>query len=115
MEVSMRWHGDKVSRRQQAAGAKGLKLGAEHVLTVSNTKVPHQEGTLERSGATDVDESGQRASVYYDTPYAAAQHERLENRHDNGRQAKYLETTLLAEQDTVAGIVAQALRAGLEG
>ena len=34
------------------------------------------------------------ASIYYDTPYAARQHEDTSLNHDPGRRAKWLELTL---------------------
>lgn len=90
---------------------RGLFLAAEHVLQVSNTRVPIEEGTLERSGATS--EGDLVSSVSYDTPYAARQHEELGYRHDAGRQAKFLESASIDEMDTVAQIMAKATREAL--
>ena len=52
-----------------AAGVSGLTKAAEHLLQVSNTLVPLEEGTLERSGVASVDEGSLRGAVSYDTPY----------------------------------------------
>jgi hypothetical protein len=90
--------------------ARGLALAAEHVLAESKLEVPLDEGTLERSGRTDVDEAALRASVSYDTPYAVPQHERLDYRHAPGRKAKYLEDPLNRERARVAEIIAAELR-----
>lgn len=92
----------------RSALERGLGVAAEHVLTVSNARVPHEEGTLERSGATSQD--GYTVAISYDTPYAVRQHEDLSYRHDDGRQAKYLESALNDEARTVGDIVAQAVR-----
>ncbi|WP_284291185.1 hypothetical protein [Luteimicrobium album] len=95
----------------RAAIERGLGVAAEHVLTVSNARVPHEEGTLERSGATS--QNGTTVAISYDTPYAVRQHEDLSLRHDEGRQAKYLESALNDEARTVGDIVAQAAREAL--
>lgn len=92
--------------------AHGLFLAAEHVLQVSNTKVPHEEGTLERSGTTSVDAQQLRAAMSYDTPYAVRQHEDMSARHDEGRTAKYLENAMNGEKATVARIIAGEIRRG---
>lgn len=87
---------------------KGVKLAAEHLLTEANKTVPHDEGTLERSGTTSVD--GLEAAVSYDTPYAVKQHEDLALHHDGKGQSKWLENTLTAEAERVGDIIATAIR-----
>ena len=103
---------DPVALVRQAA-ARGLALAAEHVLSVSNQHVPIEEGTLERSGAVDVDPTALAASVSYDTPYAVRQHEDLSMRHDAGRSAKYLETASTDEARTVEALMARAAKEAL--
>lgn len=88
---------------------RGMLLGGEHVLGVSNERVPHEEGDLERSGAVSQDSEG-RTAISYDTPYAVKQHEDTSLNHDPGRQAKFLESALASERETVLNIVAQAIR-----
>ncbi|MGW0869949.1 hypothetical protein ACWD3Z_05585 [Streptomyces sp. NPDC002740] len=95
------------------AAARGLLLGAEHVLGVSNDVVPLDEAALQRSGTASVDESSLTAMVSYDTPYAVVQHERLDYRHAPGREAKYLETSLNAERAVVLALVAAQIRRAL--
>ena len=90
---------------------RGLLLAAEHVLQVSNTRVPIEEGTLERSGATSIGDL--EASTSYSTPYAARQHEELTWQHDKGRRSKFLESASIDEKDTVAAIMAKAARDAL--
>lgn len=64
------FHGAKVKAAERKGAARGLKLAVEHLLQASRALVPHEEGTLERSGVASVDEGGLRAAVSYDTPYA---------------------------------------------
>ncbi|QIK82988.1 hypothetical protein [Sanguibacter sp. HDW7] len=97
----------------RTAAAAGLKVGAEVVLAESRKVVPIEEATLSRSGATDVDEATLTASVSYDTPYAVRQHEELDYRHDEGRQAKYLEGPLLEHRDQALAAIAQTIRGRL--
>ncbi|MFB4276042.1 minor capsid protein [Nonomuraea sp. MTCD27] len=99
--------------RQRAGAVKGLKLAAEHLLQVSRTLVPIEEGTLERSGTVSVDEGALKAAVSYSTPYAVRQHEELTWKHDEGRQAKYLEQPLTNEAQTMLALVAAQIRRSL--
>ncbi|WP_032769828.1 hypothetical protein [Streptomyces sp. CNS654] len=107
------WNGDAVIRGTRAGAARGLRLGAEHVLQVSRERVPIEEGTLERSGTATVGEDELRAAVAYDTPYAVRQHEEMDYRHDAGRTAKYLEQPMSEEADTVGEIIAAEMRRAL--
>lgn len=95
-------------QRTEKGAERGVRLGAEHVLTEGNKTVPHDEGTLERSGAVDAE--GLEAAVSYDTPYAVRQHEDLGLHHDGKGQAKWLENTLATEAETVGDIIANAIR-----
>lgn len=107
-------HLDVADLMKDAAG-KGLLLAAEHVLGVAVERVPHEEGTLQNTGATDVDTETLTANVTFDGPYAVRQHEDLDLRHDEGRQAKYLESAALDESATVTAILAQAAKEALSG
>ena len=91
------------------AGRRGLGLAAEHILGEARKKVPHEEGTLENSGFTAVDQDDLKAVVGFDTPYAVIQHEDMTLRHNEGREAKYLENALNAEKDTAMQIVVKTL------
>jgi hypothetical protein len=75
--------------------------------------VPIEEGTLERSGVVSVDEASAEAAVSFDQPYAVRQHEEMDLRHDAGRTAKYLETPLREEADTINAIIAAEVRRAL--
>lgn len=100
----------QAAARKSEAAAVGLTRAAEHVLGVSNSRVPIEEGTLERSGAVNVDAENLVAYVSYDTPYAVVQHEDLTLAHDAGRQAKYLESAFNSERANVRKIIADAIR-----
>jgi hypothetical protein len=100
-------HGDRARR----GGEVGLQLAAEHLLQVANTRVPVEEGTLERSGRATSD--GLTAGVSYDTVYAVRQHEELTWRHSGGRTAKYLEAPMAEEADVMQAILAAQIRRAL--
>ena len=102
------WDGDNGAAL--AGAVAGLGLAAEHLLGVSTGVAPIEESTLIRSAVADVDADDLRASVSYDTVYAARQHEELTWRHDPGRQAKYLEEPAEAEAETMVAIIAAAIR-----
>lgn len=105
--------GGPVARELRAAAARGLLLGAEHVLAESLDVVPLDEGPLQNSGMTSVDEGTLTAVVSFDTPYAVRQHEEMDYRHAPGRQAKYLEDPLNANRSTFQRIVAAQIRRAL--
>lgn len=109
-EVRMLDLSERVAAQISTASHKGALLGAEHILGLSQDRVPIEEGTLERSGQVTTDGAGVVA-VSYDTPYAIRQHEDLNLRHDSGRAAKYLETAAADGAPQVAAIVAKQLRA----
>lgn len=97
----------------EGASSRALALAAEYVLEQANRSVPIEEGTLQRSGVASVDDDGTRAAVSYDTPYAVRVHEDLVARHDAGRRAKWLESTLAEQADAVRQIIADTLRGAL--
>lgn len=109
----MIWKDDK---RKQAsmtvhnAAAKALGEFAEGLLTMANSKVPIEEGTLERSGDTDLDRKALKATISYDTPYAVRQHEDTRLRHDAGREAKWLEHTLKSNSSKLGPFVADRIK-----
>jgi hypothetical protein len=110
----LEWNGEAVADAVREAAARGLLLGAEHILTESRKVVPIAEGTLERSGAASVDEQALAAAVSYDTPYAVRVHEDMNARHSPGRTAKYLERPATEQaavfRDLVAAQIRRALR-----
>lgn len=111
----LEWHGDEVTGYMRTGAAQGLTTAAEHILQVSRTQVPHEEGTLERSGVASVDSVNLTAAVSYDTPYAVRQHEELDYQHDAGRKPKYLEDPMNTEAATVRALIVAAIRRSLRG
>lgn len=104
----------EILEAERKGAVKGLKKAAEHLLQVSRELVPHEEGKLEDSGTvSDVDEDNLRVAVSYDMPYAVRQHEELTWKHDEGRQAKYLEEPMVDEQDTMRDLIAAEIRRSL--
>lgn len=106
--MSVRWNGAEVKAKIRAAAERGVKKGAEHLLTESRKVVPIEEGVLERSGVATTD--GTRAAVSYDGPYAARQHEELDWQHDAGRTAKYLERPMHEEAPAIRAIIAREVK-----
>jgi hypothetical protein len=100
----------RVKTQMHDASRRSLLVAAEHALGVSNTMVPHEEGDLQRSGSASVDESKPIAAVSYDTDYAVKQHEDESLHHDGGRQAKFLETALAQERDTIMQILKKKIK-----
>ncbi len=93
--MKFNWEGAKATKKSRKAAAKSLSKVSEGLLTEANKTVPNDEGTLERSGSTDVDERKLVASVFYDTPYAIRLHESEAGEYNfrgNG-QRKWLERT----------------------
>lgn len=87
----------------------GLRIAGEHLLGVSNRRVPHEDGDLERSGVVS-EVSDTEVAISYDTPYAVIQHEDLSLRHDAGRSAKFLEVACRAEAATAGRLIATHVR-----
>lgn len=113
-QARVTWNGRAAKAGAKRGAARGLGLAAEHILQVSNRRVPIEEGTLERSGVASVDEAKLRGAVSYDTPYAVKQHEDMTLAHDAGRTAKYLENALDSERRKVGEIVAKEVRRELD-
>lgn len=96
------------------AAYKGLLLGGELVLGDSNEQIPHEDGDLERTGAVSGDPAAVKVAISYrDVAYkgqAVDQHENMTIKHDDGRNAKFLEKALNANRDRVREAVAGQLR-----
>lgn len=87
---------------------------AEELLRAANETVPFDTGTLAQSGQVAADPSGKpRAAVFYDTPYAARQHEDLTFRHPNGRRALWLEKAAAENRARLATYAAQQIAKGV--
>lgn len=103
-----------VTRALRAAAARGNLLAAEHVLGVSNDRVPLDEGALQRTGTASVDRADLTAAISYSGPYAVPQHERMDYRHAPGRQAKFLESALNDSRSEAGALIAAEMRRALE-
>lgn len=92
---------------------RAMQAGAEHLLEESNRIAPIETGDLIRSGTARAE--GAEAAVGYSAPYAARQHEELGYRHDEGREAKYLENAMIRHREAIGETIADTLRQGLDG
>lgn len=101
------------------AAAEGLGVGGELILSASNEQVPHEDGDLSRTGAVAVDEEALKAAISYrDVAYtgqASDQHENMTYRHDEGRNAKFLENALNANREAALAAVAASIRRTTRG
>ena len=89
---------------------KGKYRGGLHGIPVS-LKDNLDTAALRNSATASHDPESLTAAVSYDTAYAARQHEELTWHHRTG-QAKFLESALASERDTVARLIqAQILKA----
>lgn len=112
-EFRMTWRGPEAAQRVKGATRSALGKGAAYLLAQAIPRTPIQDGPLRASGGTDV--ADDRASVFFDTPYAARQHEEVGWRHPKGGQAKYLENTVIEERGRAQDIVAAEVRRALGG
>lgn len=103
--------GLNVEKKFKKAAEKGLWKGMEGVvLTEANRIIPHDEGTLERSGFIDAD--GLVAAISYDTPYAIKLHEHPEYNFRGNGEGKWVEKTIKRKdvQEKVLEAIAQEIR-----
>ncbi len=108
----MTW--DQAGRAARTGGARGLRDAAGHLLKASTAIAPYERDELIDSASADVDEADLTAAVSYDTEYAIVQHEDLSERHDPGRQGKYLEQPLHDQARELTALIAQGVRRGLD-
>jgi len=102
-----KWDGQKVITRVDQAAVFAVQDGLEFLLGESNKYVPHDEGTLQRSGTVSIDFSGKKIKgiVSYDTPYAVRWHETPAN-FQKGRTHKYLERALEENRASIEKFIA---------
>lgn len=110
MKFKVQMYDAQVRKDLKAAKRKALFKAAEKILEESNRIVPLDEGTLQRSGEVDIDVVGGEATISYDTPYAARQHEDVTLNHPNGREAKYLEKAMRANEGMHQKLYADELK-----
>jgi len=112
--MQLEWHGDEILAAISGSSFRGVQLAAEHLLQVSSNIAPIEEGDLQRSGEVSSDPGRGVVAVSFDRPYAVRQHEDMTYRHDEGRQAKYLEDPMHSEQDTMIRIIHRAAKKGID-
>lgn len=85
---------------------RSAKKAIEHWLERSNETVPFLEGTLKRSGHTEVEATtyGALAVISYNTPYARRQHEELNYVHKGKGRAKWVERTAQEQLGAISAI-----------
>lgn len=88
----------QLSKRMHDAAADALADITEDDLGQSRDVAPIEEGTLVRSGFTEVDRAALQGQVAYDTPYAVRVHEDPTARHDPGRKHHFLSDTVEANR-----------------
>ncbi|MCE5200842.1 MAG: hypothetical protein ABFD54_05710 [Armatimonadota bacterium] len=115
VSVKLNWYGDQVTNEVKQAAAEGLLLGAEYLLEEANRVVPHDQGTLQRSGEASVDEENLVAADSYDTPYAVRVYEHPNYKFQNGRIGKWLEVTYNKYGKTALKIVADTIARRMRG
>ena len=101
MDIDLDLDIDKVKSEAEKMKENAHRDIAEGMLTEANKTVPHDEGTLERSGTADYNEN--MAAVGYDTPYAIRLHESAPGEYSfrgNGRR-KWLEQTINEEMNNL--------------
>ena len=107
------WRAAQVNQMAREAMVRGLWDVTENVLEEANRMVPHDEGTLMRSGTADVDEHNVVGYVSYDTPYAARLHENPQYSFQKGREGKWLEKAVQNRHHVVERFLADAYRRGM--
>jgi CO/xanthine dehydrogenase Mo-binding subunit len=103
------WHGPQVRKAVRELARRALWKASRELLKCANKRVPLDKGFLKRSGDTRVDARELEAVIFYDTPYAVRLHEHPEYRFQRGREGKWLEKTIEAEQDRVLEWLAEEL------
>ena len=73
---------------------------ADEVMRLSQMEVPHDEGTLQNSGAVETLTNGDVVLGYH-TPYAARLHEHPEYRFQKGRKGKYIEDPIIKNRNVL--------------
>lgn len=103
-----------VMARVRAAAAESVREITLDLERESVALAPIEKGELRESAATEFSENGLVGVVSFNTPYAAAQHERTDQAHPGGGQAKYLETPLVRNRDRYQKQMADAINKVLQ-
>jgi hypothetical protein len=112
-EIKLNMDIPKITRTVRKHFADALLIAVEHLLESANRVVPHDQGNLQNSGKSNIDESQLEASVSYDTPYAVRLHEHPEYKFRNNRIGKWLEITYKDNAKKIGEWVANYMKARL--
>jgi hypothetical protein len=113
MITQLFWNQQSIINGVRGDAMKGLRAGAEFLLTETIKTTPKDEGILIQSGKVSHDSSKVEAAVSFDTPYAVRLHEHPEYNFQNGRRGKYLEKTLNEQRQTLINLIAQVMQGGM--
>lgn len=114
---------DDIERRMREAAERAVSVAAHDLLGRAQRAAPVEEGTLRASGVVEMEEHARGAlpghaivaTVSFNTPYAARQHEEITWKHPRGGKAKYLEDELKAMTPRYERVIGESIRAALEG
>lgn len=112
MPARVIWNGAGVGRQIREAAAAGLNSAAAELLEEALPLTPKLTDALEDSASVFKANSDHLAAqVQYAKYYSVYQHEDLSYRHDNGEQAKFLESPLRQNASRLAEEVVKAILA----
>ena len=112
---------EALNQRMRAAARAGLFEGANVIMTDAKRRVPVDLGTLKGSGQVHEPTEtadGLRCRMGFGDgaeSYAIVQHERLDFKHPDGGEAKYLENAVNAQADAAFRVMASRLKGALNG
>jgi hypothetical protein len=103
----------KAGEKKRAAAIKALDIAGEQIIGDAQQLTPVKTGALQASGTTEPakdDGSSIMKTIGFNTNYAAAVHERLDQKHSIG-QAKFLSTAMTQDAAKVLKYVADQVAA----
>lgn len=106
---------EAVTKRVIAAMAESVELSTVNLKSEAVQLAPKLLGELRNSARTEMSADGLVGIVSFNTPYAASQHERTDQAHPQGGQAKYLSTPLLNNRPRYEKNMAEAVKRAIGG
>lgn len=104
-----------VAPRMRKAAAEALQDVADAGLEEANKTIPLEEGIMQDSGFTELDDSALTSQIAYSTPYAVKQHEDPTLNHDPGREDHWLERSVERNRVPYAEFIAKKVRERMGG
>ena len=117
MSFEFDWNGEKIKAQSKEAAGQAINEVGEAVLTEANKTVPHDEGTLERSGTVHTNFEELITGISYDTPYAVRWHEAPPgtiNFKDPKARTKWLELTVKEMSDKIENHLANKFQSEMK-